>query len=29
MKKVRGKIDGAIVSGQLENIIKEKIREMK
>ncbi|MFW9998956.1 MAG: Glu-tRNA(Gln) amidotransferase subunit GatE [Candidatus Hermodarchaeota archaeon] len=29
MKKVRGKIDGAIVSKELENIIKEKIRELK
>jgi len=29
MKKVRGKIDGAVVSEQLENIIKEKIRELK
>ncbi len=29
MKKVRGKIDGAIVSKELENSIKEKIRELK
>lgn len=29
MKKVRGKIDGAIVSKELENYIKEKIKELK
>jgi glutamyl-tRNA(Gln) amidotransferase subunit E len=29
MKKVRGKIDGAVVSKELENYIKEKIKEMK
>ncbi|MFW9901126.1 MAG: Glu-tRNA(Gln) amidotransferase subunit GatE [Candidatus Thorarchaeota archaeon] len=29
MKKVRGKIDGAIVSKELENSIKEKLKELK
>ncbi len=29
MKKVRGKIDGAIVSKELERIIKEKLKELK
>ena len=29
MKKVRGKIDGAIVSKELEIIIKEKLKELK
>jgi len=29
MKKVRGKIDGAIVSKELENLIKEKLKELK
>ncbi|MFX1592434.1 MAG: Glu-tRNA(Gln) amidotransferase subunit GatE [Promethearchaeota archaeon] len=29
MKKVRGKIDGAIVSKEIENSIKEKLKELK
>ena len=29
MKKVRGKIDGAVVSKELENSIKEALKEMK
>ncbi|MFX1595855.1 MAG: Glu-tRNA(Gln) amidotransferase subunit GatE [Promethearchaeota archaeon] len=29
MKKVRGKIDGALVSRELENSIKQKLKEMK
>jgi glutamyl-tRNA(Gln) amidotransferase subunit E len=29
MKKVRGKIDGAIVSKELENSIKDKLKELK
>ncbi|MFX1417365.1 MAG: Glu-tRNA(Gln) amidotransferase subunit GatE [Promethearchaeota archaeon] len=29
MKKVRGKIDGAVVSKELDNLIKEKLKEMK
>ena len=29
MKKVRGKIDGAIVSKELEKLIKEKLKELK
>jgi len=29
MKKVRGKIDGAIVSKELKNSIKDKLKELK
>ncbi|MFX1450777.1 MAG: hypothetical protein ACFFCM_08045, partial [Promethearchaeota archaeon] len=29
MKKVRGKIDGAIVSQELDKLLKEKIKELK
>ncbi|UCD01336.1 MAG: Glu-tRNA(Gln) amidotransferase subunit GatE [Promethearchaeota archaeon] len=29
MKKVRGKVDGAVVSKELENSIKEKLKELK
>ncbi|MFX0037267.1 MAG: Glu-tRNA(Gln) amidotransferase GatDE subunit E, partial [Candidatus Hermodarchaeota archaeon] len=29
MKKVRGKIDGAVVSHELENSIQQKLKEMK
>ena len=29
MKKVRGKIDGAIISKELDIVIKEKLEELK
>ncbi|MFW9881794.1 MAG: Glu-tRNA(Gln) amidotransferase GatDE subunit E, partial [Candidatus Thorarchaeota archaeon] len=29
MKKVRGKIDGAVVSKELDNSIKQKLKELK